>query len=109
MNVSEPHLGRRTARHDERRVIWREIVGVIGDVRHAGLGTEPAPELYMPYAHDPFMFLRIAVRSDAPPEVLAGVMRAAVWAADPRRPVSRVRPMSDVVAVSISSERFQTV
>jgi putative ABC transport system permease protein len=92
-----------------RTVIWREIVGVIGDVRHAGLGTEPAPELYMPYTHDPFMFMRIAVRSDAQPEVLAGIMRAAVWAADPHQPVSRVRPMSEVVATSISSERFQTV
>jgi predicted permease len=102
-------IGDRVSITRGRTVIWREIVGVIGDVRHAGLGTEPAPELYMPYTHDPFMFMRIAVRSDAQPEVLAGIMRAAVWAADPHQPVSRVRPMSEVVATSISSERFQTV
>jgi predicted permease len=92
-----------------RTTIWREIVGIAGDIRHAGLATEPEPEIYMPYAHDPFFFLRIAVRSDAPPEVLAGAMRAAVWAVDPAQPVSRVRPMTAVIAASVAGERFNTI
>jgi len=92
-----------------RTVVWREIVGIVGDIRHAGLGSEPQPEIYMPYAHDPFFFLRVAARSDAPPDVLAGAMRAAVWAIDPAQPVSRVRPMTDVVATSVSGQRFNTI
>jgi len=92
-----------------RTTIWREIVGIVGNIRHAGLGSEPQPEIYMPYAHDPFFFLRVAVRSDADPDVLAGAMRAAVWAVDPAQPVSRVRPMTDVVAASVASERFNTI
>jgi putative ABC transport system permease protein len=92
-----------------RTVVWREIVGIVGDIRHAGLGSEPQPEIYMPYAHDPFFFLRVAARSDAPPDVLAGAMRAAVWAVDPAQPVSRVRPMTDVVATSVSGQRFNTI
>ncbi len=55
-----------------RTVVWREIVGIVGDIRHAGLGSEPQPEIYMPYAHDPFFFLRVAARSDAPPDVAGG-------------------------------------
>jgi putative ABC transport system permease protein len=93
-----------------RTPIWREIiVGIVGDIRHAALGSEPRPEIYMPYAHDPFFFLRVAVRSDAPRDVLAGTMQAAVWAVDPGQPVSRVRPMSDIVASSVASVRFNAV
>jgi putative ABC transport system permease protein len=102
-------IGQRISITRGRAVIWREIVGVVGDVRHAGLGKEPAPEIYMPYAHDPFPFLRIAVRSQTNPETLAGAMRAAVWAVDPGQPVSRVRPMAEVVAASVASERFNAI
>ena len=102
-------IGQRISITRGRTTIWREIVGIVGDVRHSGLGNEPDPEIYMPYAHDPFMFLRIAVRSNTGPEALAGAMRAAVWAVDPGQPVSRVRPMSEVVASSLASERFNTV
>jgi putative ABC transport system permease protein len=102
-------IGERISITRGRTTVWREIVGIVGDVRHAGLGKEPDPEIYMPYAHDPFMFLRIAVRSRAEPEALAGAMRAAVWAVDPGQPVSRVRPMADVVATSLAAERFNTV
>ena len=76
-------IGERISITRGRTIIWREIVGIVGDVRHAGLGVDPDPEIYMPYAHDPFMFLRVAVRSHAEPEALAGAMRAAVWAVDP--------------------------
>ena len=92
-----------------RATIWREIVGIAGDIRHAGLATEPQPEIYMPYEHDPFFFLRVAVRSEAHPDVLAGAMRAAVWAVDPAQPVSRVRPLTAVVAASVAGERFNTI
>jgi putative ABC transport system permease protein len=92
-----------------RTIVWRKIVGIVGDIRHSGLGLEPAPEIYMPYAHDPFMFLRIAVRSQAERESLAGAMRAAVWTVDPGQPVSRVRSMQEVVAASIAPERFNTI
>ena len=105
----EDPIGQRLSITRGRTVVWREIVGIVGDVRHAGLGLEPEPEVYMPYAHDPFFFLRIAVRSGAHPDVLAGAMRAAVWAVDRDQPVSRVRPMEAIVAASVASQRFNTI
>jgi putative ABC transport system permease protein len=105
---SDP-LGQRISITRGRTVVWREIVGIVGDIRHAGLSEEPAPEIYMPYAHDPFFFVRVAVRSTGDPSQLAGAMRAAVWAEDPAQPVSRVRSMNEVIASSISSQRFNTI
>jgi putative ABC transport system permease protein len=89
-----------------RTIVWREIVGVVGNTRHAGLGARPEPEMYMPYAHDPFAALRIAVRASESPEALAGAMRAAVWSIDRDQPVSRLRPMTEVVGASVSDTRF---
>jgi putative ABC transport system permease protein len=37
---------------------------------------------------------------------LAGALRAAVWEVDPDQPVSAVRPLEEVVADSISRQRF---
>jgi putative ABC transport system permease protein len=102
-------VGERISITRGRTTVWREIVGIAGDIRHRGLAADPQPEIYMPYAHDPFFFLRVAVRSDAPGDVLAGAMRAAVWAVDPAQPVSRVQPMTAVVAASIAGERFNAV
>jgi putative ABC transport system permease protein len=91
------------------KIVWREIVGIVGNIRHDALGASPWPEMYIPYPHDTFAFLRIAVRSSERAEALAGAMRAAVWAVDRDQPVSKVRPMRDVVAGSIASSRFNTI
>jgi predicted permease len=102
-------IGQRIAVTRGMKTVWREIVGIVGNVRHASLGARPAPEMYMPYAHDAFPFLRIAVRSSERPEALAGAMRAAVWAVDRDQPVSLVRSMDDVIGGSIASSRFNAI
>jgi putative ABC transport system permease protein len=86
--------------------VWREVVGVVGDVRHLGLDRDPAPEIYVPYAHDPVPFLRFALRTNGDPMAVAAAARAAVWTVDPHQPVAKVRPMEDVLSASIAHPRF---
>jgi putative ABC transport system permease protein len=102
-------IGERIAITRGRETVWREIVGVVGSVRQAAVGTPPAPEMYMPYVHDPFPFLRFVVRTSLGTDAAAGAMRAAVWMADPAQPVTRVRPMRDVIAASLADARFNAV
>jgi putative ABC transport system permease protein len=102
-------LGQRIALTRGRTPIWREIVGVVGDMRHAALRSEPTPEIYVPVAQEPFPFMRVAVRSSADSDVTAGVMRAAVWAVDRDQPVARVRPLRDIVSASVADTRFNAV
>ncbi len=42
---------------------WSTVVGVIGDIRHAGLEAEPAPEMYVNYLTSPPVAPFIAVRT----------------------------------------------
>ncbi len=42
---------------------WREIVGVVGAVRHGGPGKEPRPEFFLPHTQMPFLTPTTVVRT----------------------------------------------
>ena len=91
---------------------WREIVGIVGDVRHRGLDRPARAEMYIPHAQ--FLHfvpgaqargLSLVVRTDTPPLALAGAVRAAVRRLDPEVPVSQLASMDTVVAGSLADRR----
>jgi putative ABC transport system permease protein len=90
--------------------VWREIVGVAGDVRQANLDEAPALTLYRPYAqiveHDMFMVLRAASDADARRVTLE--LRAHLTAVDPSRDWWDPRSMAKVIrdSDSIRLRRF---
>ncbi|HEX8160427.1 MAG TPA: ABC transporter permease [Pyrinomonadaceae bacterium] len=85
----------------------REIVGVVGDVRHAGLDEEAGPEFYVPYSQAPESYMSVVVRTavDNPAGIGVGV-RDAIRAADAGQYVPAVRPMTELVAESVAHRRF---
>ena len=87
-----------------------EIVGIVGDVRFAGLDdTTPRAEMYTPYVQTPWPSLDIAVRTTGKPEAIAGAVRAAVQAVDPNLPIYDVHLMTERVADSLARQRLQAV
>ena len=74
---------------------WREIVGVVADLRH-DLNRAPQPETYIPFTQGPMgtMFLVAKTRDNA--IGMAPSLRAAVLAIDPDQPVWAVRTLGDV-------------
>jgi predicted permease len=87
----------------------REIVGVVGDVRHAGLDAEPQPEIYVTYAQGdprlpPSAFIVIRARRD--PLVLVPVLRETVRALDPELPLENVATMEARLEASVARPRF---
>jgi putative ABC transport system permease protein len=93
---------------------WREIVGVVGDVRHTGLSSTPEPEIYVPaeqisaelwtvFVPLPISFV---VRAPVRPESLFPAIKAAVREVDPEQAVSRLRPVSELVSDAVARYRF---
>ena len=83
-----------------------EVVGVVGDVRDAGLDSAPPPVFYGSLDQVPVDTVSVLVRSHGRPEALAAPVRAAVAALDPSLPVAKLAPFEDVVADSVARPRF---
>lgn len=81
------------------------VVGVVGDIRHGGLGAPPVPEVYVAADQHPPDAMTLAARSRAP-EGLAAALRAEVARLDPEQPVFHVRTLGRVVEESTSEPRF---
>ena len=82
---------------------WREVIGVVRDVRHWGLDVPVNPELYLPEAQFPFTFMTFTLATTVDPASLASAVRDQLRAVDPDLPLSSVRTMKQVAAGSVES------
>lgn len=85
---------------------WMEVVGVVGEVRHAELGAEPEAQIYLPMAQSPMSTAALVLRTAGDPEALAGEVRRAVQDVDPGLPIYRVETLEDVVGASLADQRL---
>jgi putative ABC transport system permease protein len=84
------------------------IAGVVKDVKLHQL-RQARPQLYMPYAQAPVAPYEIALRTKTDPLSLASAVRYEVWAVDKDVPIANVRTMEQILAGSISRERFNAL
>jgi putative ABC transport system permease protein len=87
---------------------WITIVGVVGDVRHYGLESEPSDEVYLPYAQAPFRESTFLVRTNADPAGIARRVAEEVLAIDPGQPVANVQTLEEVRGEALASPRLTT-
>ncbi len=85
---------------------WREVVGVVADVRYSGLDDPGEAAIYTPFAQTPFLFSFPMVRTRGEARLTGEAVRRALAEVDPRLATTRVRPMSDLVAGSVARPRF---
>jgi putative ABC transport system permease protein len=84
-----------------------EIVGIVGDIRHRSLETQPYAAMYMPTRQP--AGTNLVIRSQGDPLNLVGAVRREVQAIDPDQPIAAVRTMNDWVDTSVASPRYRTV
>lgn len=83
------------------------IVGVVGDVRNAGLRLAPEPELLLPYAQGPAPALTFLVRGDPDAPALTDRMLVeALWQIDPHQAPAFQYALSDALAGQLATVRF---
>ncbi len=84
----------------------KEIVGVVRDVHHAGLGEAPVAEMYVPIAQFPMNTLSVLVRTEGDPRGASPAIQREVQALDRNLPVVAVRTLDEYLAGSVSRPRF---
>jgi putative ABC transport system permease protein len=85
------------------------VVGVVGDLRHSGLGEEPEPEMYVPYTQQPWAFMTLVVRTGGDPQSASTLLRSEVAGLDPDQPVDRIETMEELIADSVAQPRFYSI
>jgi putative ABC transport system permease protein len=97
---------------------WREIVGVVADVRHDGADHKAPTTVYWPLMMSDFWgsptFLQrgivYAIRGHrAGSESLLKELRQAIWSLDPDLPLASVRTMEEVYRGSMARSSFTLV
>jgi predicted permease len=101
--------------------VWREVVGVLSDMRDDGLNKKPGTAVYWPLLTSAF-----TEGADARPQLARGVtvvirsprtgangfvneLTQAVWAINPNLPVSGVRTLRDIYEASMARTSFTLV
>jgi putative ABC transport system permease protein len=88
---------------------WITIVGVVGDMRHFGLDVDPKPEMYVPFAQEPYFTTIYLVRSNQDPLSLLPAIRREIQAIDPGVPLANARTFENVIADSVAPRRLSVV
>jgi putative ABC transport system permease protein len=88
------------------------IIGVVEDVKNAGIDKPTGTEIFLPYAQKQASGMRdgyVLLRSTGDLASLVRGVRGDVNELDPMIPVAKVRTMDDVVAAAQSQPRFLTL
>ncbi len=85
---------------------WREVIGVVADVKDEGLESEVPLQVYTQLVNDPQRQVYLLVRTAAEPGAVAQTVQAALREIDPTLPVSQVSTMEEVRSVAISRQRL---
>jgi len=89
---------------------WREIVGVVGDIRLGATQRDMRPAMYLPAAQLPtWCCLYSVVRTSLDPASLEASVQGVVSEMDKDIPVTEVRTMRELMFSELSEPRFATV
>lgn len=85
---------------------WREIIGIVGDVKQYGVDKATTNQSYEPFAQVPFTSLNLVVRTANSGSAVISAIRPAVYAVDKDQPISTIRPLEEIMSDSIARQRF---
>jgi len=83
-----------------------EVVGVVEDTRSYRASHEPLPELFVPYAQNPYLVMNVVVASSRSPGSLTEAVRSVVLGLDPDEPVVGTTPLSTLVSATMARENL---
>ena len=112
---NESAIGKRISCCAEGPAPWREVIGVVGDMRQF-LRREPVPELYVPIEQTPANTwtwhgnsLAFVVRTDGDLADATREIRAAIAETDVTLPVYDALTYDELLKIASASNRFSTV
>src|SRR5262245_2512246 len=88
--------------------LFGTVVGVVGNIRNAGIESEGGPAFYFAYGRIGMPSLTVVTRTVAPPETMTAALRAPIASLDRDLTVYNVRTLDQLVYNAAGQPRFQT-
>jgi predicted permease len=92
---------------------FREVVGVVANVKQRALDVAAEPALYLPFlqdaTHHVFAGMHLFVRSAGDPLSLAGSLRARVHAVKSDQPINEISTMDSITLQTLATRRLSLV
>ncbi len=97
---------------------WREIVGVVGNIRDDGVSQEPTKTVFWPMAVADMWgeelivrrFISYAIRTSRPnPESILPEAREAIWSVNANLPLANVQTLQEILDKSMARTAFTLV
>jgi putative ABC transport system permease protein len=102
----EDPVGRTLVLDYQGRSSPRQVVGVVRDARYRGPRSDPAPEIFIPHAQNPYLVMNVLVRTTIDPDALAPIARAQALTVDPDQPLHSVTTMERLLDDTLQQDRF---
>jgi putative ABC transport system permease protein len=85
---------------------WREVVGVVADIKFEGVTERTPLQIYFPMAQDPPSGFALVVRTAVDPESISAPLADGVAAVSRDMPLAAVRTMDRLIGESIARQRM---
>ena len=85
------------------------LVGVIADVKYAGLDAAPDDVVYRPFTQQPWLAPYLVVHTTSAPEPFVRTLARTIAALDPDTAVSEVKTLESIISDDAAQPRFRTV
>jgi putative ABC transport system permease protein len=89
--------------------VKREIVGVVGSVKHYSLRDKPQAQMYEPFRQFPMTGMNILLKTSLEPSAIAGSVRREIQTIDPDQPVANIATLTTMLRDSMMLPRAQMV
>ena len=104
-------LGRRFRLGDAtENTPWRQVVGIVADIRQMGLDEPVKAEMYFPYQqtkeYNFYAPRDLAIRTSGDTSNVVSSVRQIIREVDPDQPISKVATMSEVLGVEAAPRRM---
>lgn len=96
----------RSVMHDGPEAPWRQIVGVVRDLRGWSLDTPPQPEIYIPLRQDPSAEATVVARASGSATAALKAMQDVAKQLRPGQVVARRETLEEAIDRNLSPRRF---
>jgi putative ABC transport system permease protein len=90
----------------DQQSVWREVIGVVADIKLNGADQETPPQSFLPVVQRNGSGVRLVVRAAGAPLALVGAIEGAIHSVDKNLAVSNPRTMDQVLGNAISRQRL---